>query len=99
MVILLGDGLNSLFPGFDTLTLRIISFIILTPMLFFPVRYLSYSSLLGIISAVSIIVVMLVDGFSKPDAPGSLIEPAVSLFCVFNALFNLRFFLGYHDLA
>lgn len=77
MVVLLSDGVDSLFPGFDTLTLRIVSFIILTPMLFFPVRYLSYSSLLGIISAISIIVVMLIDGFSKREAPGSLLDPAV----------------------
>ncbi|KAG2217842.1 hypothetical protein INT45_008139 [Circinella minor] len=76
MVILLGDGLNSLFPGFDTLQLRILSFFILTPMLFFPVRYLSYSSLLGVISAISIILVMLYDGFTKVHTPGSLIEPA-----------------------
>ncbi|KAI9498695.1 transmembrane amino acid transporter protein-domain-containing protein [Zychaea mexicana] len=76
MVILLGDGLNSLFPGFDIVSLRIASFLILTPMLFFPVRYLSYSSLLGIISAVSIILVMLYDGFTKVTSPGSLIEPA-----------------------
>ena len=78
MVILLGDGLNSLFPGFDTLQLRILSFCILTPMLFFPVRYLSYSSLLGVISAISIILVMLYDGFTKVHTPGSLTEPAVS---------------------
>ncbi|KAJ8663757.1 hypothetical protein O0I10_000030 [Lichtheimia ornata] len=76
MVILLSDGLDALFPGFHSITLRIISFFILTPMLFFPVRYLSYSSLLGIISALSIIGVMFYDGFTKHDAPGSLIEPA-----------------------
>ncbi|KAI9258924.1 transmembrane amino acid transporter protein-domain-containing protein [Phascolomyces articulosus] len=81
MVILLGDGLNSLFPGFDTLQLRILSFFILTPMLFFPVCYLSYSSLLGVISAISIILVMLYDGFTKVHTPGSLLEPAdTSLF-------------------
>lgn len=79
MVILLSDGLNSLFPGFHSITLRVISFFILTPMLFFPVRYLSYSSLLGIISALSIIGVMFYDGLTKHDAPGSLIEPAVSV--------------------
>lgn len=78
MVILLSDGLESLFPGYSILTLRVFSFLILTPMLFFPVRYLSYSSLLGIISAFSIIGVMLYDGFTKATAPGSLIEPAVS---------------------
>ncbi|KAG0168228.1 hypothetical protein DFQ28_000828 [Apophysomyces sp. BC1034] len=76
LVVLLGDGIDSLYPGFDMITVRIISFLLLTPMLFLPVRHLSYTSLLGIISAFSIIVVMVVDGLSKPDAPGSLLEPA-----------------------
>jgi vesicular inhibitory amino acid transporter len=80
LVVLLGDGIDSLFPGFDLKTTRAISFLILTPMLFLPVRHLSYTSLLGIISAFSIILVMLVDGFGKKEAPGSLIQPAVSTY-------------------
>ncbi|KAI8332178.1 transmembrane amino acid transporter protein-domain-containing protein [Choanephora cucurbitarum] len=76
LVVLLGDGIDSLFPGFTLKEVRLMSFFILTPMLFLPVRHLSYSSLLGIISAFSIITVMIVDGLSKKDAPGSLIEPA-----------------------
>lgn len=76
LVVLLGDGIDSLFPGFDLITTRVVSFFILTPMLFIPVRNLSYTSLLGIISAFSITIIMIVDGLGKKDAPGSLIEPA-----------------------
>lgn len=47
-------------------------------MLFLPVRHLSYTSLLGIISAFSIIIVIVVDGITKKEAPGSLVEPAVT---------------------
>lgn len=78
LVVLLGDGIDSLFPGSTVVEIRILSFVILTPMLFLPVRHLSYTSLLGIISAFSIIVVIIFDGLNKKDAPGSLIQPAVS---------------------
>ncbi|KAG0749701.1 hypothetical protein G6F57_004277 [Rhizopus arrhizus] len=76
LVVLLGDGIDSLFPGYDLKTTRLISFFILTPMLFLPIRHLSYTSLLGIISAFSIICVIVYDGLHKETAPGSLIEPA-----------------------
>ncbi|CEP15701.1 hypothetical protein [Parasitella parasitica] len=76
LVVLLGDGIDALFPGFSLKEIRLLSFVILTPMLFLPVRHLSYSSLLGIISAFSIIIVIIVDGVTKKTAPGSLIEPA-----------------------
>ncbi|KAI9259333.1 transmembrane amino acid transporter protein-domain-containing protein [Sporodiniella umbellata] len=76
LVVLLGDGIDSLFPGYDLPTIRVISFFLLTPMLFLPVRHLSYTSLLGIISAFSIICVIVYDGLDKKTAPGSLIEPA-----------------------
>ncbi|KAI8880967.1 hypothetical protein K501DRAFT_223902, partial [Backusella circina FSU 941] len=76
LVVLLTDGLESLFPGFDRLTLSCISFLILTPTLFIPVRHLSYTSLLGILSTLSLVGVVIYDGVTKLDAPGSLHEPA-----------------------
>lgn len=75
---MLSDGIDSLFPGYDTLLVRSISFVILTPTLFIPVRHLSYTSLLGILSAFSLLAVIIYDGLSKPHAPGSLHEMAVS---------------------
>jgi vesicular inhibitory amino acid transporter len=48
----------------------------LTPTVFLPLSFLSYASLLGIVSTVFLVAVIFVDGFSKFDAPGSLWSPA-----------------------
>ncbi|KAI8881930.1 hypothetical protein K501DRAFT_334402 [Backusella circina FSU 941] len=76
LVVLLSDGIDSLFPGHDPLLVKIISFAILTPTLFIPVRHLSYTSLMGILSMFSLLFVILYDGLTKVDAPGSMIQPA-----------------------
>ncbi|CAO3616020.1 unnamed protein product [Cunninghamella echinulata] len=76
LVILLCDGLESLFPDSHPILLKVVAFSILTPMLFIPVRHLAYTSLIGIMSVFFIILVLLIDGFSKPDSPGSLFEAA-----------------------
>ncbi|SAM03485.1 hypothetical protein [Absidia glauca] len=76
LVVLLSDGLDSLFPGSHPLLMRMASFVILTPMLFIPVRHLSYTSLIGIMSAFCIIIVIVADGLTKATTPGSLIESA-----------------------
>ncbi|KAG2184299.1 hypothetical protein INT44_009314 [Umbelopsis vinacea] len=76
LVVLLGDGIQSLVPGYDTMAVRCISWFIVTPMLFLPVRQLSYTSLFGIISAGALLVILIYDGLTKSHAPGSLLEPA-----------------------
>ncbi|CDH53169.1 amino acid transporter transmembrane [Lichtheimia corymbifera JMRC:FSU:9682] len=76
LVIFLSDTISSLFPSLPNIIVSVISFLVLTPMLFVPVRHLSYASLLGVLIAVSILFLLLFDGFTKPDAPGSLIESA-----------------------
>ncbi|ORX60676.1 hypothetical protein DM01DRAFT_1317329 [Hesseltinella vesiculosa] len=81
LVVLFGDGLEILFDGAWSLEkVRLVTFCVLTPMLFLPVRHLSYTSILGILSAFCILFVLLIDGFSKTDAPGSLITPAPTTF-------------------
>jgi vesicular inhibitory amino acid transporter len=77
MVVLLGDGIQTLFPEIDMVTVRIFSFIVLTPMLFLPIRKLAYTSLMGIISCASLVIIVLYDGFSKTSKPGSLLDPMV----------------------
>ncbi|RUP45844.1 transmembrane amino acid transporter protein-domain-containing protein [Jimgerdemannia flammicorona] len=56
-------------------TIHLGAFLILTPMVFLPVRNLSYTSLIGIISAASLVVVVMYDGLSKDERPGSLRDP------------------------
>lgn len=48
----------------------------LAPTVFMPLSILSFTSLLGISSTLLIIAVIFIDGFSKPDSPGSLWSPA-----------------------
>lgn len=79
MVVLLGDGIESLFPTIDMLTIRIGSFIVLTPMLFLPIRKLAYTSLIGIVSCFCLVTIVLYDGVSKETKPGSLLDPMVCL--------------------
>jgi hypothetical protein len=50
----------------------------LVPLVFLPLSILSYTSIFGICSTLLIILVIFVDGFSKPDAPGSLWSPAAT---------------------
>ncbi|KAI9274789.1 transmembrane amino acid transporter protein-domain-containing protein [Phascolomyces articulosus] len=76
LVVFMSDEINALFPGLNPILLNVVSFFVLTPMLFVPVRHLSYASLLGIVIALHILFILFFDGLSKPDAPGSLIEPA-----------------------
>ncbi len=48
----------------------------LIPAVLMPLSVLSYASILGIFSLMAIIGIVLFDGFTKPDSPGSLWSPA-----------------------
>ena len=56
----------------------------LIPTVFLPLPFLSYASLLGIVSTILLIGVVIIDGFSKFDAPGSLWSPATTSFSFCN---------------
>ncbi|KAI9319192.1 transmembrane amino acid transporter protein-domain-containing protein [Dichotomocladium elegans] len=75
MITLLGDGLQALYPNLDLVTSRILCFVLMTPFEFFPLRKLSVASLIGIISCMSLVIIVLVDGLSKQEQPGSLWDP------------------------
>lgn len=77
MVTLLGDGLQALYR-LDLVTSRIICFVIMTPFEFFPLRKLSIASLIGIISCASLVIIVLFDGLTKHEKPGSLWDPMAS---------------------
>ncbi|KAJ8655868.1 hypothetical protein O0I10_008532 [Lichtheimia ornata] len=75
MVVLLGDGIQSFWPEIDLLTVRLLSFAILTPTMFLPMRQLAITSLIGIVACVALLLTVAVDGFTKYNRPGSLWEP------------------------
>ncbi|CAG7935105.1 unnamed protein product [Penicillium nalgiovense] len=76
LVVLFADSLYALVPGLSILQWKIVCGVVLLPLNFLPLRFLSITSILGIISCTSIVVLICIDGFIKPDAPGSLRQPA-----------------------
>ncbi|KGO76588.1 Amino acid transporter, transmembrane [Penicillium italicum] len=76
LVVLFADSLYALVPGFSILQWKIVCGVVLVPLNFLPLRFLSITSILGIISCTSIVVLICIDGFIKPDSPGSLRQPA-----------------------
>lgn len=77
MATLLGDGLQVLWDDLDIISARLLSFVVLVPFLFLPIRHLALTSLIGIISCASLVIIVLYDGFSKNTRPGSLWDPMV----------------------
>ncbi|KAF7592602.1 hypothetical protein BBP40_012689 [Aspergillus hancockii] len=81
LVVLFADSLQALIPGLSNLQWKIICGFMLIPLNFVPLRLLSVTSILGIVSCTSIVMLICVDGLIKPNAPGSLHQPAsTSLF-------------------
>jgi vesicular inhibitory amino acid transporter len=56
----------------------------LIPTVFLPLSLLSYTSVLGILSTILVVIVILVDGVSKTESPGSLWSPADTSFGIDN---------------
>lgn len=77
LVVLFADSLNALTNGSWGLTeWKVVCGIILTPLAFVPLRYLSVTSILGILCCFGIVLAIFIDGLVKPDQPGSLRSPA-----------------------
>ena len=74
-MILVGDSLKTLFPQVDLTRLKFIAFLVIAPITWMPIHLISYASMLGIIASISLAVVILIDGFTKPEPLGSLLKP------------------------
>ncbi|KAK4052660.1 hypothetical protein OIV83_001947 [Microbotryomycetes sp. JL201] len=72
LVTLFADSMESLFPRIPVTTFKIMFFFIIVPTTFVPLRFLSISSLIGIISTFMLLVVLVTDGALMPTQPGSL---------------------------
>ncbi|EME43409.1 hypothetical protein DOTSEDRAFT_153933 [Dothistroma septosporum NZE10] len=79
LVVLFADSLDALTNGsWGVVEWKICCGIILIPLSFLPLRLLSFTSILGILSCFGIVLAVIVDGFIKPSTPGSLRQPATT---------------------
>ncbi|KIW00791.1 uncharacterized protein PV09_07770 [Verruconis gallopava] len=76
LIVLFADSLDDLIPGLGVVAWKIIAAFILVPLAFLPLRLLSFTSVLGILSCFGIVICVFIDGLIKPQQPGSLRQPA-----------------------
>lgn len=72
LVVLFADTLRSLIDGPSLLHWKLVCGLVLAPLNFVPTRLCGYLSCLGLFCSIAIMVVAVVLGCLKPDAPGSL---------------------------
>lgn len=75
LVVLFADSMNALISGYGVLTWKIVCGVLLVPLSFLPLRLLSFTSILGVMSCFGITIAIWVDGLIKADAPGSIRQP------------------------
>lgn len=76
-MVLIGDNLKLLFPFMHIDVLKCLAIIVILPTcLPGKLSFLSYASIVGIIGTFFLYLVLIADGFVKPDFPGSLRSPA-----------------------
>lgn len=77
LVILTGDSLVALFPTLDLNLVKCVMVAVVLP-LTVPrsLNFVSYGSLMGIIALVNLLFIIVVNGLSTKEVPGSLIQPA-----------------------
>ncbi|KAL2271698.1 hypothetical protein VTJ83DRAFT_1069 [Remersonia thermophila] len=77
LIVLFADSLDLLLPGVLSVNgWKVFCAVLLMPLNFLPLRLLSFTSVIGIFSCLSIALILVLDGLIKPTSPGSLIEPA-----------------------
>ncbi|KAL2055154.1 hypothetical protein ABVK25_004492 [Lepraria finkii] len=76
LVVLFGDSFDALIPGWGVVSWKVFGGIVLIPLGFVPLRFLSFTSVLGITACLGTVTLIFVDGLIKPQFPGSLRDPA-----------------------
>lgn len=77
-IVLFGDSLEAVLGYLPSNTYKIIGFFIIAPTTLLPLHLLSIPSLLSFFSSVLLILILVIDGLTKKDAPGSIIDPAIT---------------------
>ncbi|KAN0064042.1 hypothetical protein ACQY0O_003648 [Thecaphora frezii] len=76
LIILFGDSMAAIFPSVPSTAFKAVGFALVLPTVYLPLKLLSPISVVGIISTLTLVLVVLADGFIKSSPPGSILHPA-----------------------
>lgn len=76
LMVIFGDSMSTIFSNFSPTIFKLMAFCLVLPTIFMPFKILSYTSLIGLCSSLTLVIVVIIDGFIKSDSPGSIFVPA-----------------------
>ncbi|OCF36492.1 solute carrier family 32 (vesicular inhibitory amino acid transporter) [Kwoniella heveanensis BCC8398] len=76
LIVLFSDTMEAVVPAFTSAQWKLIGLAVIIPLNFVPLRYLSYSSAVGVISTWTLVVILIFTGIATPTSPGSIRHPA-----------------------
>ncbi|KAK9766217.1 hypothetical protein K7432_004867 [Basidiobolus ranarum] len=76
LLMVFADSIHALYPNSDLNLLKVIGILVLIPSTWVPLSILAYTSIVGIISTIALVVVVVINGLSTTISPGSLLVPA-----------------------
>ncbi|ANZ74409.1 BA75_00231T0 [Komagataella pastoris] len=80
LAILFVDSLSSFFPEVPSKVFRLVFGGVVVVFNFLPLNGLSFLSFIGILSTSSVVVIVIISGLLKSEAPGSIFQPEVTNF-------------------
>ncbi|WRT67240.1 uncharacterized protein IL334_004207 [Kwoniella shivajii] len=76
LIVLFSDTMEAVWPMFSSNQWKLIGLAVIIPLNFVPLRYLSYTSFLGVLSTWTLVSILIFTGLATPESPGSIRDPA-----------------------
>lgn len=76
LIVLFSDSFEAVLPMFTSNQWKVIGLIVIVPLNFIPLRFLAWTSALGITSTWALVAILIFTGLATPTSPGSVLDPA-----------------------
>ncbi|WWD16037.1 hypothetical protein CI109_100462 [Kwoniella shandongensis] len=76
LVVLFSDTVEAVWPIFTSNQWKVVGLAVIIPLNFVPLRFLSYTSAIGVISTWTLVAILIFTGIATPSYPGSIRDPA-----------------------
>ncbi|WWC69317.1 uncharacterized protein I206_103255 [Kwoniella pini CBS 10737] len=76
LIVLFSDTMEAVWPVFSSNQWKLVGMAVIIPLNFVPLRYLSYTSFLGVLSTWALVCILIFTGLTTSSSPGSISHPA-----------------------
>ncbi|WWD10011.1 hypothetical protein V865_008144 [Kwoniella europaea PYCC6329] len=75
LIVLFSDTMEAVLPVFSSNQWKLVGLAVIIPLNFVPLRYLSYTSFLGVLSTWTLVCILIFTGLTTKESPGSISHP------------------------